>query len=123
MLAAARDRKRSVERKYAIGLDYGTNSVRAIVADLDDGSVVASAVHDYASGDAGILLDRKDPHVARQNPQDYVEGCIQAVGAAVRSARRKHGFQPERVVGIGVDSTGSTPLPVDAQGRPLASKR
>lgn len=109
-----------MEPRYAIGLDYGTNSVRAVVVDLADGTEVANSVYDYPSGEHGILLDAKDPNLARQNPADYVEGYVQSVGAAVRAAKKDRGFKPERVVGIGVDTTGSTPLPVDAAGRPLA---
>ena len=108
---------------YAIGLDYGTNSVRAVVVDLADGAEIAAAVHDYESGDHGILLDDKDPDLARQNPADYVTGYERAVSEAVRLAARRRGFRPERVVGIGVDTTGSTPLPVDEEGRPLTAKR
>ncbi len=112
-----------MQNDYAIGLDYGTNSVRAVVVDLDDGSEVAVATHDYESGEHGILLDDKDPNLARQNPADYVTGYQRAVQAAVRMAARRRGFKPDRIVGIGVDTTGSTPLPVDADGRPLTSQR
>jgi len=104
-------------------LDYGTNSVRAIVVDLADGAEIASSVCDYPSGDQGILLDAEDPNLARQNPADYIEGYAQSVGAAVRSAKKHRGFKPENVVGIGVDTTGSTPIPVDADGKPLAFQR
>ena len=64
------------QRRFAIGVDYGTNSVRAIVVDLADGSETASCVYDYPSGEAGVLLDPKDPHLARQNPADYIDGFI-----------------------------------------------
>src|SRR5919199_972656 len=111
---------RSTDRRFSIGVDYGTNSVRAVVVDVDDGAEVAGCVYDYPSGEHGILLDPKDPNLARQNPADYIEGFYQAVGAAVREAGQHPGFQPDRVVGIGVDTTGSTPLPVDREGRPLA---
>ncbi len=107
-------------RPYAIGVDYGTNSVRAVVVDAADGEEVASAVYNYPSGEAGILLDPKDPNLARQNPADYLEGFHRSVAAAVRAAKRRRGFRPEHVVGIGIDTTGSTPLPVDRQGTPLA---
>ena len=99
--------------QYAIGVDYGTNSVRAVVIDLADGSEVATAVYDYPSGDAGVLHDSKQPLLARQNPQDYVDGFYRAVSQAVR------GIDPSRVVGIGVDTTGSTPIPIDRNGTPL----
>jgi L-ribulokinase len=110
------------ERQFAIGVDYGTNSVRALVVDVADGSEVASHVFNYPSGEAGILLDPKDPNLARQNPADYVEGFYRSVKSAVAAARRTPGFSPENVIGIGVDTTGSTPLPVDRQGTPLAMK-
>ena len=99
--------------QYAIGVDYGTNSVRAVVIDLTDGSEVATAVDNYPSGDAGVLLDSKQPLLARQNPQDYVDGFYRAVSQAVR------GINPGSIVGIGVDTTGSTPIPVDRNGTPL----
>src|SRR3954451_3966925 len=114
------DVNRSVDHRFSIGVDYGTNSVRALIVDVDDGTEIASCVYDYPSGEHGILLDPKDPNLARQNPADYIEGFYQAVGAAVRSASQQPGFRPDRVVGIGVDTTGSTPLPVDREGRSLA---
>lgn len=104
---------------FAIGVDYGTNSVRAIVVDVNDGREVAAATCPYASGDAGVLLDANDPNLARQHPADYVEGFHVAVGKAVQEARADSGFAAERVIGIGVDTTGSTPLPVDSHGRAL----
>ena len=107
---------------FALGVDYGTNSVRALVVDVADGSEIASSVYDYPSGEAGILLDPKDPNLARQNPADYIEGFIASVRGAIRAAKRHKGFKPELVVGIGVDTTGSTPLPVDRNGEPLAMK-
>jgi L-ribulokinase len=107
-------------RSFAIGVDYGTNSVRALVVDVGDGSEVASEVYNYPSGEAGILLDPRDPNTARQNPADYVEGLYQSISRAVRAAKRDRGFRPENVVGIGVDTTGSTPIPVARDGTPLA---
>ncbi len=108
-------------KKYAIGVDYGTNSVRALVVDIASGEEVATAVFDYPSGDAGILLDPSDPNLARQNPADYIEGFSQSVSAAVRSAKSQADFDAKNVVGIGVDTTGSTPIPVDKNGTALAT--
>ena len=105
---------------YTIGIDYGTNSVRAVVVDTVDGRVVGTRVFDYPSGDQGVLLDPKQPHLARQNPADYVEGLRVSVGDALKAAESEPGFSRDRVIGIGVDTTGSTPLPVDAHARPLA---
>jgi L-ribulokinase len=107
-------------KQFAIGVDYGTNSVRALVVDLADGAEIATQVYDYRRGDAGILLDPADPNLARQSPADYIEGFHAAVGGAVKQALQTAEFAPERVVGIGVDTTGSTPLPVSAEGIALA---
>jgi L-ribulokinase len=105
---------------YTIGIDYGTNSVRTVVVDTVDGRVVGSFVFAYPSGDAGVLLHPKDPHLARQNPADYIAGLDASVTAALAEARRDPSFSAEQVIGIGVDTTGSTPLPIDADARPLA---
>lgn len=104
---------------FALGLDYGTNSVRALVVDTATGEEVGTGVFQYPSGEAGILLDPADPNLARQNPQDYLDGLEGAVRAALAEAADAPDFAPSRIVGIGVDTTGSTPIPVDAQGRPL----
>jgi L-ribulokinase len=108
------------KKQFAIGVDYGTNSVRAVVVDLADGCEIATHVYPYPSGEAGVLLDTRDPNLARQNPADYVEGFYRSVGGAVKAAAADKEFRPERVAGIGVDTTGSTPLPVDRDGMPLA---
>jgi L-ribulokinase len=106
-------------KRFSIGVDYGTNSVRAIIVNISDGSEVASSVYQYPSGDAGVIIDPKNPLLARQNPADYIEGFYQSVSKAVKKAK-KAGFSPELVAGIGVDTTGSTPIPVDQSGTPLA---
>lgn len=105
---------------YAIGLDYGTNSVRALVVDVRTGEEVGTSVFNFPSGRDGILLDARDPELARQNPQDYLDGAEASVRGALAQAAGRASFDPARVVGIGVDTTGSSPLPVDAAGRPLA---
>ena len=105
---------------YTIGIDYGTNSVRAVVVDTADGRVVGTSVFNYPSGDDGVLLHPKDPHLARQNPKDYIDGLRASVTGALAAARHTAGFSAERVIGIGVDTTGSTPMPVDANAQPLA---
>jgi len=109
-----------VEPTYALGLDYGTNSVRAVVVACADGRAVGTSVHDYPSGDRGVILNPKDPHLARQNPADWVEGLEAAGRGALAEAETDPAFSRQRVVGIGVDTTGSTPLPVDERNVPLA---
>lgn len=101
--------------QLSLGLDYGTNSVRALLVDVETGAELASSVYDYPSGEAGILLDPKDPNLARQNPQDYLDGF----DATVRDVLK--GFDAADVIGIGIDTTGSSPMPIDREGNALAS--
>lgn len=109
--------------RYAIGLDYGTNSCRSLLVDVDSGEELGSTVFSYPSGELGILTDPADPHVARQNPRDYLEGLEAIVtGALEEAARKRPEFDPAEVIGIGIDTTGSTPIPVDESGTPLAMK-
>lgn len=104
---------------YTIGIDYGTNSVRALVVDVATGAELGTGVFDYASGERGVLRDAGDPELARQRPQDYLDGLEHSVRDALTQAAQRDGFDPARVIGVGVDTTGSTPIPVDADGRPL----
>jgi L-ribulokinase len=104
----------------ALGIDYGTNSVRALVVDCATGEELGAAVVDYPSGNQGVLLDKNDHHLARQNPADYLLGLEKSVREALAKATQKSGFSVEQVIGIGVDTTGSSPLPVDASNVPLA---
>ncbi len=107
--------------EYAIGLDYGTNSVRGLLVDVQTGAEIASSVFPYPHGKAGILLDERDPDLARQHPQDYLDGAAAVITGVLTQARdARPDFAPAQVVGVGVDTTGSTPLPVDADGTPLA---
>ena len=62
--------------RYALGIDYGTNSCRSLLVDIATGEELGSSVFAYASGEMGILTDPRDPNVARQRPQDYVDGLI-----------------------------------------------
>ena len=108
---------------YAIGLDYGTNSCRSLIVDLETGRELSSVVFPYPSGVQGILTDPSDPHVARQNPQDYLDGCEFIIrGALAEAVKEDATFKPEQVVAIGVDTTGSTVIPVDASGKPLSER-
>lgn len=110
-------------RRYALGIDYGTNSGRAVLVDVRTGEEIATAVHEYEHGAHGVILGR-DPNLARQHPADYITAAESTIRAVLRQARRrvKH-FKPVDVIGIGVDTTGSTPIPVDVNGHPLALSR
>ncbi|MFA4921653.1 MAG: ribulokinase [Candidatus Neomarinimicrobiota bacterium] len=106
--------------KYAIGLDFGTNSCRSLIVNVADGRELATYVYKYPSGEAGIIIDPNNPNLARQNPADYLEAIevtiIKAIQKAIESVP---GFSATDVIGIGVDTTGSSPMPVDAEGNPL----
>ena len=106
---------------FTLGVDFGTNSVRALVVRCSDGAEYGSRVVDYPSGAQGVLLDPKDGLLARQHPGDYLFGLEESIQGALAQAGRKPDFDPSNVIGIGVDSTGSSPIPVDDQNRPLAS--
>lgn len=109
--------------RYTIGLDYGTNSVRCLIVNVANGAEVAAAVWTYAHGTQGVILAR-DPNLARQHPADYVTGAEITIKQALAAAKKSvKGFQAGHVIGIGVDTTGSTPLPVDANGQPLAFQK
>ncbi len=109
--------------KYTIGLDYGTNSVRCLIVNIANGAEVAAAVWGYEHGTAGVMFSR-DPNLARQHPADYLKGAELTIKQALAAARKTvKGFAAAQVIGIGVDTTGSTPLPVDANGQPLVFQK
>jgi len=102
---------------YAIGLDFGTLSVRALLVETATGRIVATAVSPYRHG----VIDEKLPHGgalgpdwALQHPQDWLDGLT-----AVTREVLTHVANPADVVGIGMDFTSCTVLPVDAAGTPL----
>jgi L-ribulokinase len=105
---------------YSIGIDYGTNSVRALIVDCSDGRELGTCVVEYPSGHQGILLDHSDHHLARQFPGDYLLGLEKSVKGALAQAAGTSEFSSTQVIGIGVDTTGSSPIPVDDRNQPLA---
>ncbi|MHC4559188.1 MAG: ribulokinase [Planctomycetota bacterium] len=106
---------------YTIGLDFGTNSVRCLIVDVTNGSEPGTAVYEYETGEAGIILDSTDHNLARQNPADYLKGVEVTIKAAITEAKNNDkDFEPDRIIGIGIDTTGSTPIPVDKNGTPLS---
>jgi L-ribulokinase len=106
--------------KYSIGLDFGTNSCRALIVDINNGRELASHVFPYPSGESGVIVDVKNHNLARQNPVDYLKGIEVTIVEALKKARRENpGFVSKDIIGIGVDTTGSSPMPVDSDGNPL----
>lgn len=105
---------------YTIGVDFGTNSVRALVVNTANGKEIGTAVVDYPSGKQGVLLDPRDHNLARQSPADYLYGLERSMREALAQAAKEPGFGAKQVIGIGVDTTGSSPIPVDQNNNPLA---
>ena len=109
--------------KYAIGLDFGTNSCRSLIVNIENGREIASHVFNYPTGDAGVIIDKNDTNLARQNPADYIEGIEIIVKEAITKAKKSiSDFDAKDIISIGVDTTGSSPMPVDADGNPLCFK-
>ncbi len=104
---------------FTIGIDFGTNSVRALVVRCRDGKELGTAVVEYPSGKQGVLVDARDHNLARQHPGDYLVGLEKSVKAALAQASKTKGFRADQVVALGVDTTGSSPIPVDASNRAI----
>lgn len=102
-----------------IGIDFGTNSCRSLLVDAATGNELASHVFPYPSGTDGVILDGSDPSLARQNPADYLLGIEASVKGAIEKGRALAGINPGDIIGIGVDTTGSSPMPVDETGQAL----
>jgi L-ribulokinase len=110
----------SDQRTYAVGIDYGTASARAVAVDTQTGDEVATSIFEYRGGTGGVIADPRDSNLARQEPQDYVD-ALQETLVGVVSELHENGLLAEgRVVGVGFATTGSTPMPLDGDGKPLA---
>ena len=105
-----------MSQRLIIGMDFGTDSVRAMVIDAEKGTELASAVERYTRWADGKYCDPAK-NMFRQHPRDYLEGMERAVKAALAKVGKKAGAS---VAGIGIDTTGSTPCPVNREGTPLA---
>lgn len=107
--------------KYAIGIDYGTQSGRAVLVSLEDGREIADHVKEYTHGVMDDTLPNKEVKLghewALQHPQDYLE----VVAETVPKVLEKSAIDPDDVVGIGIDFTACTMLPITAEGTPLCA--
>lgn len=110
-------------KRYALGIDFGTLSARAVLVDVATGAVAASAEAPYRHGVIeGALpegLAPLPPGAARQDPEDYLVALRTCVREALREGGAAAGVRPRDVIGIGIDFTSCTLLPVDEEGRPL----
>src|SRR5512133_1831862 len=106
-------------KKYVIGIDYGTDSVRSVVVDTENGKIIGTSVVEYPRWKQGLFCDPSQ-NLFRQHPADYIEGLEHSVKGAIA------GLSPEvvrNITGISVDTTGSTPVAVDKEGTPLSLKQ
>ncbi len=104
------------EQKYVIGVDLGTDSVRTIIVNCENGIDISSSVWDFNRWKKGKYCDPAKNQF-RQHPMDHIEGIEGSVREALSSVTRS---VRENITGISVDTTGSTPGPVDITGTPLA---
>lgn len=103
-------------QKYVIGIDFGTDSCRALLVNALTGEELGSAVEFYTRWKQGLYCDA-GKNQYRQHPLDYLEGMEAAIKRALSQCPEGTG---EKVVGISVDTTGSTPVLLDRNGTPLA---
>ncbi len=103
-------------RDFVLGVDYGTDSARAVIVDAADGSFVGSGVSAYRRWAEGTYCDPSTNRF-RQHPLDYIE----SLEASVRAALVEAGSEiASRIRGLSIDTTGSTPCFADASGKPLS---
>lgn len=102
-------------KNYVIGLDYGSDSVRAVLLDAENGEELASSVHWYARWVAGKYC-QPSINQFRQHPLDHIEGLENTIKGVIEQSD----IDPATIKGICVDTTGSSPIPVTADGTPLA---
>jgi L-ribulokinase len=106
---------------YTIGVDFGTESGRALLVDTRDGREVATAVHNYGNGVIDHHLPGSSkplpPDWALQDPLDYIEVIKRTIPEVLKIS----GIDPAEVVGIGIDFTACTMLPTKRDGTPLSA--
>lgn len=102
--------------RYVIGLDFGTDSCRALVVDANNGEEKASGICYYPRWKAGLYCDAQTNRY-RQHPLDYIEAMVESVHSALSQL---NAVEQNAIKGICIDTTGSTPVLTDINGTPLA---
>lgn len=105
--------------KYTLGIDYGTLSARALLVEVETGKEVATSVYDYSNAVIDEVLpssgEKLPPDWALQDPQDYLTALTMTIPAVLKES----GVNPEDIIGMGIDFTACTMLPIDRDGHPL----
>ncbi len=108
-----------MQKKYSIGIDFGSLSGRAVIVDVSTGEEISTAVKNYTHGFIEETLpgtnEKLPPDWTLQNPQDYMEVLEEAVPQAIKSA----GIDAADIIGVGIDFTACTILPIKKDGTPL----
>jgi L-ribulokinase len=110
----------STKKKFTIGIDFGTDAAKAVLVDVNNGNLAASSIYQYSHGVITEKLPGTDivlgPGWALQHPGDYINALKRAVPKLLSESQ----IDPEQVIGIGIDFTGSTVIPTTDDGTPLA---
>ncbi|MCK5815495.1 MAG: ribulokinase [Flavobacteriaceae bacterium] len=109
-----------MENNIVLGIDFGSSAVRVLTLELSTGNVLNSVEQTYEEGANGVYVSETDSLLARQNAADYV-GSMKKALAKAKVENKKLGLEMSLVKGIGVDATGSTPLPVTKEMIALSS--
>jgi L-ribulokinase len=107
------------EEKYVVGIDFGTDSIRVVIVDAFNGKELSSWVVNFKDWGEGKYCDPSNNQF-RQHPSEHIEALEECIMAALTTLPEGAG---QHVIGIGVDTTGSTPAPVDKDGAVLALKK
>jgi len=107
--------------KYALGFDFGTNSCRGILVNIKNGKEECEYVYGYKFGEKGVITNKNNLLLARQHPVEYLNSLVFCTKKIILyMQKQKSKFNKIQIIGIGVDTTGSSPMAVDKHGTPLA---
>lgn len=109
-----------MQNKIVLGIDFGSTAVRVLTLELESGKVLHSVEQAYGKGENGVFTSDSNSLLARQSAADYVQSMKKAL-VKCQMENEKTGIKMSSVSGIGVDATGSTPLPVTKEMTPLSS--
>jgi L-ribulokinase len=104
-----------INKKLVLGIDFGTDSVRTLLVETENGEELASSVYEYSRWKGGLYCDGHENQF-RQHPLDYIDGLEITVNEVLKKVQGS----AQQVVAISIDTTGSTPIAVNRDGTPLS---